>query len=74
LGDVPDLGGAVAIAARHRGALETAFAELERCDLECPETAAETVRWSLRAVDELIGTVATDDVLDEVYSTFCVGK
>ena len=74
LGDVPDLGGAVAIAARHRRELETAFAELDRCDPECPETAAETVRWSLRAVDELIGTVATDDVLDEVYSTFCVGK
>jgi tRNA modification GTPase len=74
LGDLPDLGGAVAIAARHRRALEAAFAELDRCDFGCPETAAEGVRWSLRAVDELVGAVATDDVLDEVFSTFCVGK
>ncbi len=74
LGEVPDLGGAVAVAARHRRALETADAELGGCDIECPETAAENVRWALRAVDELIGAVATDDVLDEVYSSFCVGK
>jgi tRNA U34 5-carboxymethylaminomethyl modifying GTPase MnmE/TrmE len=32
------------------------------------------VRWALRAVDELIGEVATDDVLDEIYSSFCIGK
>ena len=74
LGEVPDLGGAVAIAARHRRALEVASAELESCDVECPDTAAENVRWALRAVEELIGEVATDDVLDEVYSSFCIGK
>jgi tRNA modification GTPase len=74
LGDVPDLGGAVAIAARHRRALEEAAAELERCDIESPETAAENVRWALRAVDALIGEVSTDDVLDEIYSSFCIGK
>ena len=40
-----------------------------------PDTAAENVRWALRAVHELIGEVATDDVLDEVYrSSFCIGK
>jgi tRNA modification GTPase len=74
LGDVPDLGGAVAIAARHRRALEEAAAELESCDLECPETAAENLRWALRALDSLIGEVSTDDVLDEIYSSFCIGK
>jgi tRNA modification GTPase len=74
LGDVPDLGGAVAIAARHRRALEVAAAELESCHVESPDTAAENVRWALRAVDELIGEVAADDVLDEIYSSFCIGK
>jgi tRNA modification GTPase len=74
LGEVPDLGGAVAIAARHRRALEVAAAELENCRVESPDTAAENVRWALRAVDELIGEVATDDVLDEIYSSFCIGK
>lgn len=74
LGEVPDLGGTVAIASRHRRALEVAASELEACDVERPETAAENVRWALRAVDELIGEVSTDDVLDEIYGSFCIGK
>ena len=74
VGDVPDLGGAVAIAARHRRALEEASAELERCDVECPETAAENVCWALRAIEGLIGEIVTDEVLDEIYGTFCIGK
>jgi tRNA modification GTPase len=74
LGDVPDLGGAVAIASRHRSALEEAASELESCDVGSPETGAENVRWALRAIDALIGDVSTDDVLDEIYRSFCVGK
>ena len=74
LGGVPDLGGAVAIAARHRRALEEAAAELEACDIECPETAAENVRWALGSVDDLIGEVSTEEVLDEIYGSFCIGK
>jgi tRNA modification GTPase len=74
LHDIPDLGGAVAISARHRRAVETAAAELDACDESSPETAAESARWALRAVDELVGEVVNEEVLDEVYSTFCVGK
>ncbi|MCW8984066.1 MAG: hypothetical protein OQK55_01885, partial [Thermoanaerobaculales bacterium] len=74
LGEVPDLGGAVAIAARHRRALEEAASELNEFDVGSPETAAENVRWALRAVDALIGEISTDDVLDEIYSSFCIGK
>jgi len=74
LGEVPDLGGAVAIAARHRRALEEAASELNACDVKCPETAAENVRWALRAVDELIGEVSIEEVLDEIYGSFCIGK
>jgi tRNA modification GTPase len=74
LGEVPDLGGAVAIAARHHRALMEAATELDKCDVENPDTAAESVRWTLRAVDELVGEVSTDDVLDEIYSSFCIGK
>ena len=74
LGDIPDLGGAVAIAVRHRCALERAAAELESCDAESPETAAENIRWALRSIDQLIGGVASEDVLDEIFSAFCIGK
>jgi tRNA modification GTPase len=74
LHDVPDLGGAVAISARHRRAVEAAAGELDACTVSEPETAAESVRWALRAVDELVGEVVNQEVLDEVYSTFCIGK
>jgi tRNA modification GTPase len=72
--DVPDLGGAVAIAERHRRALESAAEELARCDVEQPETSAESLRWAMRSIDRLIGEVATEDVLDEVFESFCIGK
>jgi tRNA modification GTPase len=74
LHDIPDHGGGVAISARHRRAIETAAAELGACDVGHPETAAEGVRWALRAIDELVGEVVNEEVLAEVYSTFCIGK
>jgi tRNA modification GTPase len=74
LEDIPDLGGAVAISARHRRAVENALAELDALDLSRPETAAQSVRWALRAIDELIGVVTDEEVLDEIYSSFCIGK
>ena len=73
-GEIPDLGGAVAIAARHREALLAAAAELEGCDPDYPEVAAERARWAVRAVEELIGDVGSEDVLDVIYSRFCIGK
>lgn len=60
--------------ARHLAALERAAAELEKVELDHPEIAAEAVRWALSAVDELVGVVATDEVLDRVFATFCIGK
>jgi len=74
LHDIPDLGGVVAISARHRRSVEVAAAELDACDVSQPETAAESIRWALHAVDELIGEVANEEVLDEIYGTFCIGK
>ncbi len=72
--EIPDLGGAVAIAARHREALKIAATELEGCDPGFPEVAAEKARWAVRAVEELIGEVGSEDVLDLIYSEFCIGK
>jgi tRNA modification GTPase len=73
-GDVADLGGEVAIARRHRLVLERAAGELADCDPAEPEVAAEALRWAERALAELIGEVATDEVLDEVFASFCIGK
>ena len=72
--DVVDLGGQVAVAERHRSALETALAELESGDFEAPELAAEAVRAALDAVRGILGEVVTEDVLDRVFAGFCIGK
>ncbi len=72
--EVVDLGGEVAIAERHRRALETAVAELEETDFGQPELAAEAARGALQAVRELTGEVATEDVLDRIFGAFCIGK
>jgi tRNA modification GTPase len=66
--------GEVAIAARHDACLRRAVAELEGCDLGQLELAAESLRWALRTLEELTGAVTTDDLLDMVFSTFCLGK
>jgi tRNA modification GTPase len=74
VGDVADLGGAVAVAARHRAGLERAREALDGADWSEPELAAEHVRWALQAIEELIGAVDDEDLLDEVFSVFCIGK
>lgn len=39
-----------------------------------PEILAETVRVVSQRLWEVIGRVAPDDYLDEIFSTFCIGK
>ena len=66
--------------ARHRAALETALSEIEHFreawgGKKLPVTvAAVHLRTAVHALEELIGTVDVDDVLDRVFSSFCVGK
>ena len=73
-GELPDLGGRVAIASRHRAALARAAGELEGCPIHQPELLAEGARWARRAVDEILGEITSDEILDEVYHKFCIGK
>ncbi|MEM6974081.1 MAG: tRNA uridine-5-carboxymethylaminomethyl(34) synthesis GTPase MnmE [Pseudomonadota bacterium] len=56
---------------RARAALETAE---QRLGQEMPELVAEEVRTALKALESLVGRVAVDDVLDSVFSRFCLGK
>ena len=39
-----------------------------------PELAAEDVRLAVRALARVTGTIGVDDVLDEVFASFCIGK
>ena len=66
--------------ARHVRALETARAELARfrsawaeATLPAP-VAAVHLREAVVALETLIGAVGVEDVLDRVFSSFCVGK
>ncbi len=75
LGDVEP----VVTRARHRAALERAVAELDEfaaaraAGVEAA-AAATHLRAAVLALDDLIGVVTPDDVLDRVFASFCVGK
>ena len=66
--------------ARHKHALELARAEIsDFCrawtDDKLPATvAAVHLRTAITALEELVGAVDVEDVLDRVFSSFCVGK
>ena len=65
--------------ARHRAALERAlgevgeFAGARRAGLEAA-VAGTHLRAAVGALEDVIGLVTTDDILDRVFSSFCVGK
>ncbi len=65
--------------ARHRAALERALAEVEqfaearRAGLEAA-VAGTHLCAAVTALEDVIGLVTTEDVLDRVFSSFCVGK
>jgi tRNA modification GTPase len=62
---------------RQRRALEVATLQLERALGDFgghEELRAEDVRLAVRALDQLIGRVDVEDVLDALFSTFCIGK
>ena len=66
--------------ARHRKAIITARLELEGFrrawrEGKLPATIASVhLRTAIHALEELIGAVEVEDVLDRVFSSFCVGK
>ena len=75
LGDVEP----VVTRARHRTALERALGEVEAFSaarergVDAAATATH-LRAAVGALDDLIGVVTPDDVLDRLFASFCVGK
>jgi tRNA modification GTPase len=62
---------------RHREAVIATIAALERAldaDGGAPELIAEDLRLAARALGQIIGRVDMDDVLDRLFSQFCIGK
>lgn len=65
---------------RHRVAVTTAIAALAESRAEVlrldsrVELAAEHLRQAVRGLDALVGRVDVDDLLGEIFASFCIGK
>jgi tRNA modification GTPase len=63
--------------ARHRRLVEEARDALTRAIIamdQGPELAAEDVRVATTAIGRLTGCIDVEDLLDEIFSSFCIGK
>lgn len=68
-------GGSEITRARHRRALEDCAAALRRAAAaSLPELVAEEIRLAVRALGRITGRVDVEDLLDIVFSEFCIGK
>jgi tRNA modification GTPase len=71
--------GFVVINARHqdclrRGVEQTQAAQSGLKESISPEFVAEELRGALHAVGEIVGQTDTEDLLGQIFSTFCIGK
>jgi tRNA modification GTPase len=61
--------------ARHRAACLAALHHLTNARAAAaPELCAEELRLAMRAIGRITGHVGVEDVLDSVFSKFCIGK
>ncbi len=74
----PGLAAVGATAVRVAESMRTAGAALDRARLvnrqRCEELIAAEVRVALDELGKVGGAVATDDVLERIFSRFCIGK
>lgn len=73
-------GAGLATRERHRAALELALTYLDAALLrlrggpDAYEFTAEEIRSAIRALNSLIGQVDVENLLDEIFASFCLGK
>lgn len=73
-------GASTATHERHRISMTIALSTLESAKNEVlmgadrAEIAAEDMRTAIRALDALVGRVDVENLLDEIFSSFCIGK
>jgi tRNA modification GTPase len=61
--------------ARHRAALLAAAEHLDAAEqADLPELRGEDLRLAMRALGRITGHVGVEDILDTVFSRFCIGK
>ena len=70
--------GAVLTRARHREAVAEAVESVDRAlavlHSTGTELVVEEVRIAMRAIARVTGHVGVDDILDQLFSQFCIGK
>jgi len=65
---------------RHRAALATALVALEKAKAalpragQQPELIATEIRVALTALEGILGQIGVEDLLGEIFSSFCIGK
>jgi tRNA modification GTPase len=62
---------------RHRAAVQEALACLDRAldpDRFAVELVAEDLRLAMRSLERICGRVDMEDILDRIFSRFCIGK
>jgi tRNA modification GTPase len=70
----------VATRERHRVAMVRALAALGEAEMQLKlgpdmyDLAADDMRQAIRALESLVGRVDVENLLDEIFSSFCVGK
>jgi len=74
-----DLSGAVVTSLRHVDALSKALLSLEKArqsldDRYPPDLVAVDVQDAIEHVGTLTGVVTNEEILDRVFSEFCIGK
>ena len=62
------------VTARQASQLETAAQALAGVDVGDPVLAANALRQAAEAIGRIVGKTYSDDLLDELFSRFCVGK
>ena len=78
LGGIPEAGGELSARRRHLQALDAAGASigsaLERVAEGQGELAAEDLRAAEDALGAIVGARSTEDLLERIFSSFCIGK
>ena len=65
---------------RHRNGAVAAIAALQIAQVELAagprrtELVAENLRQAIRALDMLVGRIGVENLLDEIFLSFCIGK
>lgn len=73
-------GAGLATRVRHREAMQRGLESLNDAMTLIPlgeetaDIAAEELRTSIRALDSLVGRIDIENVLDEIFASFCLGK